>query len=110
MKVLVIEDNPQVAEIISMSFKMRWPDADVIVTSSGKDAIDKVESENPDLVVLDLGLPDIDGLEVLKRVRLFSNVPIIILTARDEESDIIHNTPAHRRRSGILFRMGYRRA
>ena len=89
MKVLIVEDDPAVAESTTMAFEIRWPDATVITTSSGRDAISKVESENPDLVVLDLGLPDIDGFEVLKEVRLFSTVPIIILTARFEERDII---------------------
>lgn len=89
MKVLIVEDDPEVAAVISMAFEMRWPEVIVVSTSSGKDAVIKVESESPDLMVLDLGLPDIDGFEVLKDVRLFSTLPIIILTARDEESDII---------------------
>jgi two-component system KDP operon response regulator KdpE len=48
-----------------------------------------VKTENPDLVILDLGLPDIDGLDVLKRVRSFSGVPILILTVRNNDSDIV---------------------
>jgi two-component system KDP operon response regulator KdpE len=89
MKVLIVEDNPDVSEVMSMAFEMRWPDAVLITTGSGKNAVMLAESEHPDLVVLDLGLPDIDGFDVLKDIRLFSNVPVIILTARDDESDII---------------------
>ena len=89
MKVLIVEDDSAVVESTSMAFAIRWPDVTVITTSSGREAISKVENENPDLVVLNLGLPDIDGFEVLKEVRLFSTVPIIILTARFEERDII---------------------
>jgi DNA-binding response OmpR family regulator len=89
MRVLVVEDDPTVSEIIAIAFEMRWPQAEVIRTSSGKEAVARVGSENPDLVVLDLGLPDEDGFDVLAQIRLFSQIPIIILTARNEESDII---------------------
>lgn len=89
IKILLVEDDSQIAEVITVAFEVRWPEAKIIRASSGYDAITKVESEHPDLIVLDLGLPDVDGFEVLKQVRLFSTIPIIILTARDEESDIV---------------------
>jgi two-component system KDP operon response regulator KdpE len=89
MKFLLVEDDSKVADIMAMAFQMRWPESTIIKTSFGEDAISKVEAENPDLMVLDLGLPDLDGVEVIKSVRRFSNVPISILTARDEESDIV---------------------
>jgi len=89
MKILLVEDDHQIAEVITVAFEVRWPEAELISTNLGNDAILKVEAEHPDLMVLDLGLPDIDGFDVLKQVRLFSTVPIIILTARDEESDIV---------------------
>ncbi len=89
MKILVIEDNQTVVETIKLVFQIRWPGAKVVATSEGEKGIKMVESENPDIVILDLGLPDISGFDVLKQVRLFSDVPILILTARSEEADIV---------------------
>jgi len=89
MKFQIVEDNPQIADAVSMALEMRWPEAKIIKASNGKAAIKLAEDENPDLIILDLGLPDIDGFEVLQEIRLFSNAPVIILTVRDEESDIV---------------------
>ena len=89
MKVLIVEDQPAIVEIVSLAVQMRWPEATLVTTNLGEEGIKLVETEAPDVVILDLGLPDIDGFEVLKQVRLFSSVPIIILTVRDEESDIV---------------------
>jgi two-component system KDP operon response regulator KdpE len=89
MKFLVVEDNRQIAETVSMAFEVRWPEAQVIIVGEGKKAVVEVEAEHPDLMVLDLGLPDMNGFEVLKEVRLFSTIPILILTVRDDESDIV---------------------
>lgn len=89
MKVLIIEDDPAIVELVSLAFLMRWPEAKLFTTDLGEKGIELVGSEAPDIVILDLGLSDIDGLDVLKQVRLFSTVPIIILTVRAEESDIV---------------------
>jgi two-component system, OmpR family, response regulator VicR len=89
MKALIVEDDPLVTEIVSLAFIMRWPDTTIIRTKTGKEAISLVEREKPDLVILDLGLPDQNGFDVLKSIRIFSIVPIIILTARDDDNDII---------------------
>jgi two-component system, OmpR family, response regulator VicR len=89
MKILVIEDDPQIVEAISLAFQIRWPEAKLISTHQGEKGIDLVENEKPDIVILDLGLPDINGFDVLKQIRLFSDIPILILTARAEESDIV---------------------
>ncbi len=89
MKILVIEDDQQIVEAISLAFQIRWPEAKLISTYHGEQGIDLVEKEKPDIVILDLGLPDINGFDVLKQVRLFSDIPILILTARAEESDIV---------------------
>lgn len=89
MKILIIEDQPTIVEIVALAIQIRWPEATVITTQLGAKGIELIEAEVPDIVILDLGLPDIDGLEVLKQVRLFSEVPIIILTVRDEEQDIV---------------------
>jgi two-component system KDP operon response regulator KdpE len=89
MKVLIIEDDKEIVDAISLAFLIRWPEAKVVSTRLGKKGVEQVESEAPDIVILDLGLPDINGFEVLRQIRLFSNVPIIILTVRAEETDIV---------------------
>ncbi len=61
----------------------------MISTHQGEAAAGLVESESPDIVILDLGLPDISGFEVLKDIRLFSDVPVIIVTVRDSEADVV---------------------
>ena len=89
MKVLIIEDDKEIVEAISLAFEIRWPESNVVSTHLGERGIEMVENEAPDIVILDLGLPDISGFEVLKQVRLFSSVPMIILTVRAEEADIV---------------------
>ena len=89
MKVLIIEDDAQIVETVSLAFSMRWPEARLLSTHLGKRGVELVESEAPDIIILDLGLPDIDGFKVLKQIRLFSDIPIIILTVRAEEKDIV---------------------
>ena len=89
MKVLIIENDQVIVEAISLAFQMRWPEAKLVSTHLGERGIELVESENPDVVILDLGLDDISGFEVLKQVRLFSTVPILILTVRSDEADIV---------------------
>jgi two-component system KDP operon response regulator KdpE len=66
----------------------------LIEASTGRDGLMKAASHNPDLVLLDLGLPDMDGLEVLKELRGWSSVPVIILSARGQEQDKIHGLDA----------------
>jgi two-component system KDP operon response regulator KdpE len=89
MKVLLIEDDKEIIDAISLAFQIRWPEAQLISTRLGQKGCDLVETESPDLVILDLGLPDINGFEVLRQIRLFSQVPTIILTVRSEEADIV---------------------
>lgn len=89
MKVLHIEDDLEVVESISLAFEMRWPDIQLVSTHLGEKGIQMVESKAPDIAILDLELPDISGFEVLKQIRLFSDVPIIILTVRAQEADIV---------------------
>jgi two-component system KDP operon response regulator KdpE len=89
MKLLIIEDDPEIQEIISICFEMSWPAAKVVSSLKGKRGVELSESEKPDIIVLDLGLPDINGFEVLKEIRSFSNIPIIILSVRGREQDKI---------------------
>lgn len=89
MKALIIEDSQEILEAVGLAFNIRWPETKLITTKFGEKGIELVETEQPDAVILDLGLPDVSGFEVLKRIRLFSDVPIIILTVRNEEADIV---------------------
>jgi two-component system response regulator VicR len=89
MKVLLIEDDREIIDAISLAFQIRWPEAELVSTRLGQKGVDLVESEAPDIVILDLGLPDISGFEVLQQFRRFSNVPTIILTVRSDEVDIV---------------------
>jgi DNA-binding response OmpR family regulator len=88
VKILVIEDDPQITESLSLVFEMHWPEARLVSTPLGETGIELASSEAPDVLVLDLGLPDISGFEVLRRVRLFSKIPIVILTASQKDEDM----------------------
>jgi two-component system, OmpR family, KDP operon response regulator KdpE len=89
VKILAVEDDLGILEVLKLCFDMRWPGTETLTTTSGNQAIQMVETESPDIVILDLGLPDIDGLDVLKEIRLFSDVPVIILTARTNEASVV---------------------
>ncbi len=89
MKILVIDDDPDVVEVVSLTFEMRWPEAVTVSANDGTSGIDLVEIESPDIIILDIGLPDMDGFEVCKEIRRFSDAPILMLTVRDKESDIV---------------------
>jgi two-component system KDP operon response regulator KdpE len=89
MKVLVIEDDKEIVDAISLAFQIRWPEAKVVSTRLGQKGVELVESEQPDIVILDLGLSDVTGFEVLRQIRRFSAVPTIILTVRTEEADVV---------------------
>lgn len=88
-RVLIIEDNQEVVEAVSLALQIRWPKVKVISTDSGEKGIHLVGKRSPDIVILDLGLPDINGFEVLKGIRNFSSIPIVILTVRGEEADVV---------------------
>ncbi|MDO9445795.1 MAG: response regulator, partial [Dehalococcoidia bacterium] len=85
MRVLVIDDEPDVVEIVRLTFNLRWPEAEVFSASTGEEGVLGVEQQSPEIIILDIGLPDIDGFEVLERIRHFSDVPVVMLSARHEE-------------------------
>jgi two-component system, OmpR family, KDP operon response regulator KdpE len=87
MKILVVDDEPDVIESVRLGFELQWREIDVLGAGTGEAALDRVEHDRPDIVLLDIGLPDIDGFEVLRQVRAFSDVPILMLTARDDAMD-----------------------
>ena len=87
MKILVIEDDANVVEAVSLCLQLRWPEVTISIAAEGTKGIELLESGSFDIVILDINLPDVDGFEALKRIRSFSNVPIIILTVRGGEED-----------------------
>lgn len=89
VKILLIEDNVEIQETVHLIFDFHWPEAVIIQAFDGSRGIALSKSESPDLVILDLGLPDIDGLKVLKEIRAVSQVPVIIFTVRGEGMDKI---------------------
>ncbi|MFC2056868.1 response regulator transcription factor [Chloroflexota bacterium] len=89
MRILIIEDSTEIVDVVTITLKLRWPDVELISSSLGRPAVELVKQELPDIVLLDLGLPDIDGFQVLSSIRKFSDTPIVILTVRGEEMDKI---------------------
>ena len=86
-QVLVVEDDTPVRNLITTTLKAH--DYRFITSAIGEGAVMEAASHNPDIILLDLGLPDIDGVEVIRRIRSWSNVPIIVISARSEDIDKI---------------------
>jgi two-component system KDP operon response regulator KdpE len=84
-RVLVVEDEPALARALAITLRARRYDVDV--AHSGTAALDAVANRHPDLVVLDLGLPDLDGMEVLRALRGWTQVPVVVLSARQTSDD-----------------------
>ena len=89
MKVLVIEDDVATVEAIRLCLEIHRPDTSATLTAKGIEGIELLRGEAPDVVILDLGLPDIDGITVLEKIRQFSNVPVLIVSARDTQDSIV---------------------
>src|SRR5690349_24988960 len=87
-RVLVVDDEPNIRDLVQVALKFHG--CAVAVAASGGEALRQAESDAPDLIVLDVMLPDIDGFEVCRRLRSAGNdVPVIFLTARDTSSDTV---------------------
>lgn len=84
-RVLIVEDEAGLAD--SVSYALQTEGFDVTIATSGAEALGSVRGESPDLILLDLMLPEISGLDICRQVRSFSDVPIIMLTAKDSEAD-----------------------
>ncbi len=87
MKILVVDDDPRLREIVRIA--LEGAQFDVITASDGTQALTHAAREAPDLIVLDVGLPKADGFEICRRIRVTSDVPILFLTAHDDEVDRI---------------------
>lgn len=86
-QILVVEDDAPVRNLITTTLKAH--EYRFVTAADGATAVMEAASHNPDIILLDLGLPDIDGVEVIRRIRNWSNVPIIVISARSEDSDKI---------------------
>ena len=85
--ILIVEDDNHIKNLISTTLKVNK--YNYLVATSGKEAIMLAVSHKPDIILLDLGLPDMDGVEIIKNVREWSNIPIIVISARSEDTDKI---------------------
>ena len=85
--VLLIEDDADIADVVKLFFEKEG--FKLVHAETGESGVERVRNRPPRAVLLDLGLPGIDGIEVCKRIRAFSDVPVIMLTARDEEIDTV---------------------
>src|SRR5579859_1589875 len=87
MKILIVDDDPDVVEAITLSFGLHWPESTILPAHDGRAALRVFDRERPDVVLLDIGLPDIDGFDVTRHIRERSDVPILMISARGEEID-----------------------
>jgi PAS domain S-box-containing protein len=87
-KVLIIEDDKEIVDSVSLALHKDWPEAEIVSTATGEEGLDLVETEAPAIVILDLGLPDMSGFDVLRQIRSFSSVPVVVLTVREAEEDV----------------------
>jgi two-component system, OmpR family, response regulator len=87
MKILVVDDDPRLRDLVGIALERGG--FTVISAADGQTALTHAARETPDLVVLDVGLPELDGFEVCRRLRRTSDIPILFLTARDDEVDRI---------------------
>lgn len=88
IKILVVEDDAPVRNLITTTLKTH--DYKFVIAENGIEAIRQASSCNPDVALLDLGLPDMDGVDVIKTIRTWSNMPIIVISARCEDNDKIN--------------------
>lgn len=86
-RILIVDDEPDIRRFLRASLKLYQ--YEILEAATGKDAIQMVDDHRPDLIILDLGLPDLDGVEVTRQVRQTSHIPIIILSVRNSENEKI---------------------
>ena len=87
LTILVVEDDSSIKNLITTTLKAH--EYHYLSAGNGKTAIVEASSHNPDIILMDLGLPDMDGVEVIKKIRTWSSVPIIVISARSEDTDKI---------------------
>lgn len=85
--ILIVEDDAPIRNLITTTLKAH--EYKYLTAQNGENAIMQASSHNPDIVLLDLGLPDIEGIEIIKKIRTWSEMPIIVISARSEDNDKI---------------------
>ena len=91
MKFLVINDSSEIIDVLTLCFNLNWPEVELLSASEGGKGLELVRQHAPELVILDVNLPDTNGLEVLQYLRSFSDVPVVMLSVSDEQDvDICH--------------------
>jgi DNA-binding response OmpR family regulator len=91
MRVLIVDDDQEDVEVAIAAIKIPWPDAEIICSSTGENGLDLATKKSTDLVVMNLTLQDISGFEFLKRLSLYSALPVIVLKKGLTESDIVRS-------------------
>jgi DNA-binding response OmpR family regulator len=87
MKVLLIDDDPEILDAVTVGFHFEWRDCTVLTATTGEEGLRLFYEQSPDIVVLDLVMPDVNGFDVLREIRRLSDVPVIMLTARQKEAN-----------------------
>ena len=87
MKILIVDDDHDLLEALGLGLQLQWQGIDVVTATDGEAALDAFFEHLPDVVLLDVGLPRLDGFAVLRRIRQVSDTPVLMLTARGEELD-----------------------
>jgi len=88
MKVVLVDYSVGIIEVVRLCLQLWWESTEVLPAKNGSGGLELVVKENPDLVLLDIGLPDMDGLRVLSEIRRFSQVPVIIFAVKNKDIDI----------------------
>jgi DNA-binding response OmpR family regulator len=89
VRVLVIADDDDLIEVIQTTFDLGWPEVKLIRAETGEQGIVAAEADSPNVIILDLARPNINGFETLRQIREFSGIPIVALIANDDEKDIV---------------------
>jgi two-component system KDP operon response regulator KdpE len=85
IRILIVDDEPQILRVLRINLVARQ--YDVVTAATGAEALDSAQTDHPDLVILDLGLPDLDGVEVIRRLRAWTRIPVIVLSGRVDSRD-----------------------
>ena len=89
IKILVVEDDNYIRDAIKICFRIYWPEAQIQMVPTGQEGINMAQQTAFDLILLDLGLPDMSGFDVLNHIRTYSQVPVIILTANRDGEHVV---------------------
>ncbi len=87
LRILIAEDEPEMVEALTLSLRFQWPDCELAIAVTGAEALQLAAERNRDLMLLDIGLPVVDGYDVLRDLRRVSTVPIIVVSGRQDELD-----------------------